>query len=795
MILAWKPMYRCIRGFFGRVRRLSLTSFQSLLNYSVLIVAGALLSCEAMALSFSGPEVLKLDWSTRALNVGDMDGDGLNDLVVINNDTAKIEILYQLAEGADGMNRKRQLKRNRWEPVLEDARFESEAIAIGFPLFDLAIGDLNGDGKNDLAYTGRESPLTVRFQGESDSWTETEEFGGFEALGWTGALEIADIDADGNAELIVISADGLRIIELGKDGNLHEKGVYYISGQNPFNLKIEDVTGDGRPDVIYITADGKQSLVLREQLEEGGFGPELRFLLDRPVRSIHVLPHAGNETASFCSVDSRSGSLEFFNLERQPVSENKERLLSEQPEVYPIFKKGRSAASYAIGDLNGDRQEDLLVANPDKAEVVLFLKEPGYFHSPQTFPSFSEISSMSYGHFFEGDSSTVVLLSVGEHMMGMSRMSPEGRMEFPRQLAVGEGAPLVCSAVNLDGDDYDELALVSEVDNTMTLILAQPADRGNADTEWIEISRVELEDVKRKPNAIREVAIFEENRRGLMVFVPRKAPVLLSVEDFENMKLKTFAQESTVRESLLEDVQPVQVSVLDVNADGKNELIVGQAGYARALQVEGETLEMVDQFNARRSEDTVSAIIPFYDKGRIQQLVFYVEESGEFQIIKRNADGVFRYDSSIDVGKIELSDWYQLSGFQDEGEFIFAGKDRFWNLNKREDVWARVVKSSYETHLEDVFYNFVEGADFDRDGAFDFIAVDGQNHIVEILSQQETGLESQVYWEIFEQNLHYQGRNGSKTEPRQVVIADLTNDGKMDFAFLVHDRILFYPQK
>lgn len=784
---------RIPRGFRS-VLCLSGRSGQQLLSYSLLI-AGMLFSCDAMALSFSGPEVLKLDWSTRSLNVSDMDNDGLNDLIVINNDTAKIEILYQLAKGADAVGRKRQLNRNRWEPVLEDARFEGEAITIGFPLFDLAVGDLNGDGRDDLAYTGRESPLTVRFQDESGNWTEIEKFDGFEALGWTDTLEIADIDADGNAELIVISADGLRIIKRDKDGHLHEKGVYYITGQNPFNLEIEDVTNDGRLDVVYITSDGKQSLVLREQLEEGGFGPELRFSFDRPVRSIQVLPGIAGEGASFCSVDSRSGSLEFFNLQRQQASKDKESLLSEQPEIYPIFKKGRSAASYAFGDLNGDGQEDLLAANPDQAEVVLFLKESGYFHSSPAFPSFSEISSMSSGHFFKGDKNDIVIVSAGERMMGISRMSPEGRIEFPRQLAIGEGNPLVCRAVNLDGDDYDELALVSEVDGTMTLILARPADRENADTEWVEFSRVDLESVKRKPNAIREVAIFEENRRGLMVFVPREAPILFSVKGTEDMELQEVGQASTVRESLLKNVQPVQVSVLDVDADGKNELIVGQKGYARALQVNGETLEMVDQFNARRSEDTVSAIIPFYDKGRVQQLAFYVEEPGEFQIIKRNTDGVFRYDSSIDVGKIELGDWYQLQGSEGAGEFIFAGTDRFWSLTAGTDLWARVVQSSYETNLEDVFYNFVEGADFDQDGAFELIAIDGQNHVVEILSQQDEGLESQMFWEIFEQNLHYQGRNGSKTEPRQVIIADLTNDGKLDFAFLVHDRILFYPQQ
>ena len=191
----------------------------------------------------------------------------------------------------------------------------------------------------------------------------------------------------------------------------------------------------------------------------------------------------------------------------------------------------------------------------------------------------------------------------------------------------------------------------------------------------------------------------------------------------------------------------------------------------------------------------VSAVIPFYNKGRVQELAFYVEEPGEFQIIKRDADDVFRYDSSIDVGSIELSGWYQPQGSRQDNEFIFVGTDRFWRIAAGSDVWSRVVASSFETNLEDVFYNFVEGADFDQNGSFELIAVDGQNHVVEILSQQTEGLESLMHWEIFEQNLHYQGRNGSKTEPRQVVIADLTNDGKLDFAFLVHDRILFYPQQ
>jgi hypothetical protein len=764
---------------------------------SVALLGGALFGAAdpATAFSFAGPEVLKLDWGTRALNVSDVNEDGLNDLVVVNNDTAQIEVLYQLAEDATADNGKTRLNRNRWDPQLEDARFESEAITIGFPVFDLSVGDLNGDGRDDLAYTAREVPLTIRYQNEAGHWTDTHEFDNFEALGWTDTVQISDVDGDGQAELVVIAADALRVFRQDAHGHLGEAECYYLTGENPFNLLLEDVTGDGRKDILYITSNGDQSLALREQLDDGGFGPERRFVFERPVRSVRAMPRANDLPLSFCSVDSRSGGIEFFRLKKTEAVQEVRGFSAARPEIYPIFKKGRSAASYAFGDLNGDGQQDLLVANPAGAELVLFLKESEHFNSSQTFPSFSEISSMASGHFFKDDQDTVVIVSAGEKTMGVSQMDSSGRISFPRQLVISEGKPLVCEAVDLDEDGYDELALVSELKGKMALTLARPSNRKDADSEWVVLSCTELAGVKRKPSVIREVAIFEGNRRGLMIFVPREAPVLLFIDEEGGVEFEEVAHTSTIRESLLKDIQPAQVSVFDVDGDGANELVVGRSGYARALRVKDDTLEMVDQFNARRGDDVVSAVVPLYGGNTVQQLVFYVAAGGEFQLLERDEDGVFRYSKTVDVGKINLIEWHRLGGNRDTAEFIFAGEDRFWRLPVQADVWTRMVDESYETDLEDVHYSYVEGADFDADGRFDLIAVDGQNHVVEILVKESTNWESRMFWEVFEQNLHYQGRTGSSVEPREVVLADLTGDGKLDFAFLVHDRILFYPQE
>jgi hypothetical protein len=453
------------------------------------------------------------------------------------------------------------------------------------------------------------------------------------------------------------------------------------------------------------------------------------------------------------------------------------------------------SASYVMGDIDGDGQKDLAVANPSEAEVVLFLKEGAGFHAPKRFPSFSAVSSMASGQFYKGAGEEIVMISADEKSIGISQMGEGGRLLFPQAMPFDLGDPVVCEALDLDGDALDELLLIHEKSGKYELIITRPSNRELADSEWTVVTELKLAGVKRKPSAIKRVDIFGDERQGIMVFVPREAPLLYATSEAGSMELIEFGSASTIRQNLLKDVQPVQVSVFDVNSDGGNELIVGRKGFARAIRAVGDDLEMVDQFNARRGEDTVSAVVPLVREGAVDRIMFYVRESGELQYLKQDVDGVYRYERTENVGTIDLLAWSEVGEPMSGGDIIFSGESQFWLLPTDAERWSKSVLETFETELEDVYFTHVRSADFNQDGALDLIAVDGQNHIVEVLTRDDDEWSGKLYWEIFEQNMHYQGRTGGKLEPRQILIEDLNGDGNFDFAFLIHDRILIYLQE
>lgn len=751
---------------------------------------------------FGAPEVVKLDWSTRAMVSGDVNGDGLLDIVLLNNDKAQVTLLYQLAEGEAARPQRQGAARNRWEPVLEDAHFRVETISVGFAMFDLALGDMNLDGRPDLIYTARDVPLTIRFQGEDGSWMESAEYDDFEALGWVRTLGLADLDGDGQTSLVVLAADALRLFPASTGNEFSEPEIYPITGENPFNLLLTDVTGDERADILFLSADGEQSLVLREQMAGGEFGPEIRSNLKRPSRMLQPIPGLSDNPANqLLSVDARGGTLEFLALVRKAEGGAGGLFGSGMvsPSIYPVPQSGASriSPSYALVDFHGDGHRSLAVANPTKAEILIYESTPGGFKRVNAFPTFSNVNSLSGGRFFDDQLEDLIVLSETEKTLGLSHFSGRGRLEFPRALLPVAGEPVVGRTMDLDQDGYDELALVVKREGgAYWLLLVGPEDRSQRQGDWTIRFELELAGVRRAPSALRLLDTFTPAAPGIIVFVPREPPVLLAPSgEPGRLELEATAVDSPIRESLLKGATPSEVAVFDSDRDGRNELVVGRTGFARAFRFQGDALEMVDQFNARRGSDVIGAMVPEVEDGVLRALAFYIEAEGAMQFLRPDADGVFRYERSVETGRMSPVDVATVEDADGGRRHLFLGADRFWLFagGASGDLWE--VSDRYETDLEQTRYTQVLSGDFTLDGQHEILAVDGTGNVADLLVAGETGWQSRLYWQIFEQDMHYQGRKGANIEPREMLINDFTGDGKPDFVFLLHDRLLMYPQK
>jgi uncharacterized protein (TIGR03437 family) len=124
--------------------------------------------------------------------------------------------------------------------------------AVGTNPTALAVGDVNGDGKPDLAVATMESSgagAVAILVGRGDGTFQTNSY--VTSQSGTTALAIADFNGDGKPDLVVDACCGDTEMSylLGNGDGTFQPQVFFNGGPSPSFIATADFNGDGQPDL------------------------------------------------------------------------------------------------------------------------------------------------------------------------------------------------------------------------------------------------------------------------------------------------------------------------------------------------------------------------------------------------------------------------------------------------------------------------------------------------------------------------------------------------------------------
>ena len=738
---------------------------------------------------FSGKEIFPVDPQISSLHAADLDGDGLNDLIVVNNLHSKISLLYNLTGKTNRTDSApaRKLDLNELPP---GSRFRIDSVPTEERIAALAVTDVNSDGRPDLVYFGDAKDLIIRYNLGTNGWSEPKRWHIDDGRMDPNALAVGDLNGDGLADIALLGDNGAVYFLAQQADHTFAEPVKIPYSGTPKAVQVADIDGDGKNDLVFVDFDSPTPFRVRLQIAGGQLGPEIYFKT-QPVRAFWLDTLAGGKTNFLADIVTATGRAEVSQFTRKTAETLAGKFKQGQLQILPLNKTDSGARGELWADVDGDGRADLIVAEPESGQLSVYLQQAdGTLVSPKKFPSLAGVSQIAVADWNQDGRPEIFLLSRDENAVAMTQFDKHGRLPFPTPLPL-DGKPLAMIVGALKPGAKPVLAVIVDKDGVRSLV-TRTAD-GKTATQKLS------ESFKANPTTFAVQDVNQDGLADLVLLMPyEKIKVLLQKKDGKFDEVDVDPPGGAMEQPWL--------AAADVDGDGKTELLLPQKNFLRAVVLEqaakipGSTnppswkFTVKDQINGSASDARiVGAAAVANGTNAVPSLFLFDAEHKQLTLCERDAAGVWQVVKNLDLPVTTFSaiKTVELGG----AAVAFTGQNSVAWLPLGGDVWQLTRLDDYDTPIKDGYLNDLIAGDLTSGGRKQLIFMESGKHYLDLVNFSAAGkLVPGDRWEVFEQHT-FRGAQNALPEPRECVVADVTGDGKNDLIVLVHDRILVYPQE
>ena len=320
------------------------------------LLSGALLCSAAPAFAL-GPGA--------TVATGDMDGDGIPDIVALEPDQSRVDIIKVDAQG-------------------EFTLLPSHAFAGISGMTSIAIADVNGDGAQDVVVSDGSGVHVLLNDGHGVLTADASYPSGAGSGAGPVSVTAADLDGDGFPDLITANgSDGsVSILRNNGDGTFAAP-VSCPAGADPVAVAVADMNGDGFPDLIAADLGANSVQVLLND-GHGGFAA-------RPAQGVGAAPVA----VAISDVDG-DGRSDVVVVDRDDDTAGV--LIGHGDgsfEAARFVSTGAQPGWLTAQDLDGDGRPDLVTANYKDGSVSVFTNTGSGFSVANTvFPAYGSYDTV-----------------------------------------------------------------------------------------------------------------------------------------------------------------------------------------------------------------------------------------------------------------------------------------------------------------------------------------------------------------------------------------------------------------